>query len=332
MQRNEINTVLQYRNYDKHPGDIFHPYLNPETTHFDPAYSNIPAIRQHVQEQKADTLWKSNPWMREREKLANGEPVYGVNTGLWHQFMVPADRPGPPPMRSRTSEAGVTTHDGIIYHSPHCGCYDCRTGGLGLSKDCDGYYIARSADHYQGEYGPTLNDVYRGPNDAVSNGSDRNKMHSRVMSGVDSGVLYPNYDPEIHDQRIFTRWLGDPARQMAPVAFGQPVTFKFGCTQPGAPSNTTTILYKIPNVGRTKDQFEFRERTGYTPQQLPIMAPPELRKSNIAACETEDYYDKCLHGRTNAFRGRYGAVQSVPGANADSVILRYKPCIVPCRR
>lgn len=292
---------MNIRSYDKHPGDIFHPYLDPQFVHSDPAYSNIPAIKQN----HSNTIWKSNPWMRERERLAAGD-----DPDLWTRFMVLGDRPGPTP-------------DGIIYKSPHCGCYDCRTGALGLSKDCDGYYIARAADHYQGEYGPTLNDVYRNSAGAVSNGSDRNKMHSRIMSGADGGVLYPNYDPEMHDQRIFSRWLGDSGRQLAPVAFGQPVKFNNNY------GGETTILYKIPNVGRTKDQFEFRERTGYTPQQLPFKAPPELKHANMQACETEDYYDKCLHGRTNAFRGRYGAVQSVPGANADSVILRYKPCFAP---
>lgn len=296
------------RNYDKHPEDIFHPYLDPRFANSNPVYSNIPAIRSSNDK----ILWNSNPWMRERERLARGEPVPGVNTGLWTQFMVPAGREGPTP-------------DGIIYKSPHCGCYDCRTGGLGLSKDCDGYYIARSADHYQGEYGPTLNDVYRNKHGAVpeTSGSSRNKMHSRVMSGADGGVLYPNYDPEIHDQRIFTRWLGDSARQLAPVAFGQPVTFKSGCMA----GDEVTMLYKIPNVGRNKDQFEYRERTGYTPMQMPIKAPPELKNSNIARCEEENYYDNCLHGRTNAFRGKRGAIVSVPGANADSVILRYKPCV-----
>lgn len=313
--------MQRIRAHDMHPEDIYHPYLDTQFAGSDTRENSaIPALHP-----RDNGRWQSNPWMRERERLANGEPVPGINTPLYTQFMVPAHRPG-------------STPDGIIYQSPHCGCVDCRTGGLGLSKDCDGYYIARSADHYQGEFGPTLTDVY-GPAAHGVSGSARNKAHSRVMSGADSGVLYPNYDPEMHDQRIHTRWLGDSGRQLAPVAFGQPVTFRSGCG-PHCDANCRlhneiTVLYKIPNTGRSKDQFEFRERTGYTPMQMPIKAPRELQMSNIAECNDAGP-EMCLHGRTGAFSGPRGSIIAVPGANANSIILPYKPCyskiLADCRQ
>lgn len=271
------------------PSDIYYPYLNQQASP-----DGVFAVRKAAFTSDG-TQWQSNPWMRERERLANGLPVPGINYPLHTEFMMKYNK----------------NPDAIIYESPHCGCVDCNQGAVDLSKGADCRELARHADLYGGQYGPDLASIYGSDAIGASN-SPRNKTHSRVFNGSESGRLVPNWNNNLHDSRVTGRYLASSGRQLPPVDFGQPVPFvdELG--------NRNILLMKIPNTGRSRDQFEFEEQTGYSPNYHRVMAPPALREANMRECASYNPVH-CAGGYKH-----YGYV---PGAHANSNILAYKPCL-----